>query len=151
MELRNMRILLKAEAEYFAVIVAAGFAFGTVRTLLIAPRIGELSAVVVEIPLMLLASWIACKFVVGRYPQIKTTRSALAVGVFALVLLLIAEASLSIGLTGLSLSQHIALYRELPIQIGLLGQILFALLPFANAKASSGAALHASGNKGSQL
>ena len=58
----------------------------------------------------------------GRYPRIKTARSALAVGGFALALLLTAEALLSIGLTGLSLGEHISLYREPPVQIGLLGK-----------------------------
>jgi hypothetical protein len=146
-----MRLPFKAGAEYFAAVFAAGFFMGTVRTIAIAPRIGELSAVVAEIPLMLLASWVACKFVMERYPQINNTRSALAAGGFALVLLLIAEALLSIGLTGLSLSQHVALYRELPIQIGLLGQILFALLPFLRARASAGATMRAPGKTGSQL
>ena len=124
---------------------------GTVRTLVIAPRIGELSAVAAEIPLMLLFSWVACKFVMGRYPRIKTARSALAVGGFALALLLTAEALLSIGLTGLSLGEHISLYREPPVQIGLLGQILFALLPFLRARASAGAATRAPGKTGSEL
>ena len=146
-----MRHLLKAGAEYFAAVFAAGFCMGTVRTIGIAPRVGELSAVAAEIPLMLLFAWIACKFIRGRYPQLNTARSALAVGGFAFVLLLIAEALLSIGLTGLSLGQHAALYQELPVQIGLLGQVLFALLPFLQARANAKAAVHAPGKTGSQL
>jgi hypothetical protein len=146
-----MRPSFKAGAEYFAAVFAAGFVMGTVRTMAIAPIIGELSAVAAEIPLMLLFSWVACKFVMGRYPQIKTARSALAVGAIALVLLLIAEATLSIGLTGLSLGQHAALYLELPTQIGLLGQILFALLPSLRARATANATMGAPGKTGSQL
>lgn len=146
-----MRPILKAGAEYFAAVFAAGFIMGTVRTIAIARRIGELSAVAAEIPLMLLFSWVACRFVMRRHPQITTARSALAVGGFALALLLIAEALLSISLAGRSLSQHAALYRELPIQIGLLGQILFALLPFLRARASAKAAMHAPRRTGSQL
>jgi hypothetical protein len=103
-----MRPILKAGAEYFAAVFAAGFLMGTIRTIAIAPRIGELYAVV-------------------------------------------AEAALSVSLNGRSLSQHIALYLELPVQIGLLGQILFALRPFMRARASAYAAVHAPGNKGSQL
>ena len=146
-----MRPIFKAGTEYFAVVFAAGFFMGTVRAILIAPRIGELSAVAAEIPFMLLFSWVACRFVMRRHPQITTPRSALAAGVFALALLLIAEALLSISLAGRSLVQHAALYRELPIQIGLLGQILFALLPFLRARASAAAAMHATGKSGSQL
>jgi hypothetical protein len=146
-----MRPLFMAGAEYFAAVFAAGFLMGTVRTMAIAPRIGELYAVVAEIPLMLLFSWVACKFVMERYPQIKSVRSALAAGGFALVLLLVAEALLSIGLTGLSLSQHAALYRELPAQIGLLGQILFALLPFMRTRANAKTTMLAPGKTGSQL
>jgi hypothetical protein len=142
-----MRPLFMAGAEYFAAVFAAGFLMGTVRTMAIAPRIGELYAVVAEILLMLLFSCVACKFVMERYPQIKSVRSALAVGGFALMLLLVAEALLSIALTGLSLSQHATLYLEAPAQIGLLGQILFALLPFIRANARG----HVPGETGSQL
>jgi hypothetical protein len=140
-----MRLILKAGAEYFAAVFAAGFVMGTVRTLLIAPRIGEMSAVLAEIPFMLLLSSIACKTVMGRYPQIKTAQAALATGGLALTLLLIAETLLSMTLGGLSPGEHFALYRKLPAELGLLAQIFFALLPFLYVRIKARTASHMSG------
>jgi hypothetical protein len=131
---RIVRLILKAGSEYFAAVFAAGFVMGTIRTILVAPNIGEVPAVLAEIPLMLLLSWIACKFVMGRYPQIKTAQAALAVGGLALTLLLFAEALLSVTLGGISLGEHFALYQEPPAQIGLLAQFVFALLPFLSVR-----------------
>lgn len=124
-----MAVRLRAALEYFAIVFAAGVALGTTRTLIVAPRVGELLATLIELPVILAIAWSACRSIMRRFQQIKTIQSALIVGGTALLFLLTAEALLSIGLSELLLSEHFALYRQLPVQIGLLGQICFALFP----------------------
>ena len=120
---------LKAGAIYFFVVFTAGFAFGTLRTLVIAPPIGDLIAVVLELPLMLAISWIACGWVLRRIRVPNLTYHRIAMGAFAFILLMVAEVLMSTQLAGLDLASHFALYRTLPVIIGLLGQIAFALFP----------------------
>jgi len=129
-----MPVRLRAALEYFAIVFAAGFLLGTFRTLLVIPRTGELVATLIEVPIMLVIAWFACRWIMRQFPQIDTVQSALVVGGAALLLLLMAEALLSVALSGFSLSQHLALYRELPVQIGLLGQICFSLFPLISLK-----------------
>lgn len=52
--------------RYFAVIFAMGFVLGVIRTLVIAPRTGATVAVLMEMPLMLAASWIVAHRIVRR-------------------------------------------------------------------------------------
>lgn len=57
-------------------------------------------------------------------------------GVVAFSLLMLLEAGLSMLLTGLSLAQHLALYAQLPHQVGLAGQMVFAAFPWIQARRS---------------
>ena len=52
---------LLAGAAYFAVVFATGFALGVVRVLVTAPRLGETGAVLLEVPIILAASWFAAR------------------------------------------------------------------------------------------
>jgi hypothetical protein len=119
--------VLKAAAAYFALVFAAGFVLGTLRTLWLAPALGPVSAVVAELPVMLVWSWLACGFVLRRTPLPRP--EAAVMGGLAFVLLLAAEAVLSTTLGGLTLLQHLALYAEPANQLGLAGQIAFAAFP----------------------
>jgi len=48
--------LLRPALAYFLPVFALGFVLGTVRTLWLAPMLGELAAVAAELPVMLAAS-----------------------------------------------------------------------------------------------
>jgi hypothetical protein len=119
-----------AGATYFAIVFAAGFVFGTARALLTAdaPQM-RLAAVVVELPLILAVSWFSCRFAIRRFVVPATVAARAAVGLIAFALLMVAEAAISVGLAGRSLSEHFALYGEASHLLGLVGQIVFALLP----------------------
>ena len=52
--------VLKAATAYFALVFAAGFVLGTLRTLWLAPALGPMLAVAAELPVMLGVSWLAC-------------------------------------------------------------------------------------------
>jgi hypothetical protein len=68
------------------VVFFVGFILGTVRVLLIAPRLGETAAVLLETPVMLVASWFVCRWYVKRLgtarrirPQSNSAIDALAI------------------------------------------------------------------------
>jgi hypothetical protein len=116
-------------AAYFAVVFAVGFALGTVRTLLLAPSLGALLAVLIELPLMLVASWFACAWVLRRWQVPAEVGSRLTMGAVAFALLIIAEIALSLTAFDRSISDY---FRELTTThglVGLAGQIVFALIP----------------------
>lgn len=117
---------------YFAAVFAIGFVLGTVRTLIVAPALGELAAVAIELPFMLAVAWAVCGWTIRRcnLPQQLSVRSAMGLTAFCCLMLLI-----SIVLSDRSLIEHIGLYRESAAQLGLAGQVLFGLFPvFLNDK-----------------
>ena len=127
-----MRAALAAGVRYFLAVFALGFALGTLRTLFLAPRLGETVAVLIELPVMLTAAWLICGVLLRRHAF--TARDAALMGATAFVLLMLAEACLSVLLAGRSLAEHFALYAALPNQLGLAGQIAFALIPLIRSR-----------------
>lgn len=121
---------------YFALVFAIGFGFGVVRQTLVIPRIGELAAVLLEVPLLLALAWPLCRRVVRRFAVAPLLADRLVMGLVAFGLLMLAELLLAVTLAGQTPAQHWARYAELPVQIGLAGQILFALIPLLQGKPS---------------
>lgn len=112
---------------YFAAVFAIGFVFGTFRTLVLAPRLGELAAVAIELPMMLSAAWIICGWLLrDRKASLSEATGMAAV---AFLLLMLAEAALSVVLSGRTVTEHLALYSEPAHLLGLAGQIAFASFP----------------------
>ena len=124
--------MLAAAAAYFVTIFAAGFVLGVLRTLVVAPRLGDVAAVVVELPLILACSWVVCGQVLRRWPL--APAAALAMGGIAFALLMAAEALVSTQLAGRSLAAHWALYAEPAHLLGLAGQGMFAAMPWLRAR-----------------
>lgn len=116
-----------AGAAYFAAVFAAGFALGVLRTTVLTPAIGHLAAVAIELPVILAIAWFACGAVLRRVAP--TRGGAVLMGAFAFVLLMAAEAGLSVGLAGRSLAEHFALYARPAHLLGLAGQLAFAAFP----------------------
>jgi hypothetical protein len=100
-----------------------------VRVLLIIPRIGETSAVLVETPLMLAVSWIACGRVVWRFAVGRQWTERLGMGAAGFALLMAAEFALSFLAFGRTLAEHFAAYRTTAGTIGLAAQLAFAIFP----------------------
>ena len=69
-----MKETLKAGVAYFALVFAAGFALGTVRTLWAVPRLGVRTAELAESPIMFGISILAARWVV-RHVQVSPLRS----------------------------------------------------------------------------
>lgn len=124
-----MKQAIRAGLAYFLAVFAIGFVLGTLRVTVMAPRIGPLGAVALEIPVMLAAAWLICGYLLRRQRVESRVPARLAMGTGAFALLMLAELGLSIALAGRTPAQHWALYRQLPDQIGLAGQLLFAAFP----------------------
>ena len=53
--------MIAAALRYFGIIFALGFVLGTIRTLWLAPIVGTVGAVLIELPIMLIASWLVAR------------------------------------------------------------------------------------------
>jgi len=125
---------LKVGGIYFAAVFALGFCLGVVRTLLLLPRVGETPAVLLELPVILAASWFICARLLRQAPL--SAWEAAVMGASAFALLMIAEAVLSVVLANRSLAEHLALYAQSAHLLGLAGQVAFALIPVIQASRS---------------
>jgi hypothetical protein len=125
---------LRLAAAYAAAVFGAGFLLGTIRVLVVVPRIGARTAEVLELPVMVGACVLAAGWVDRRLGPGATTRERLGVGVAALVLVLAAEAITGVALRGVSLRD--ALVNPDPVSGSLyyLSLLLFAVLPAVRAK-----------------
>lgn len=114
--------VLKSAAAYFAMVFGTGFALGTIRTLWIVPQLGIRTGELLEAPFMLGAIWLAAGWI-GRRLSLETGGATrVAVGVFALALLLSAEIIMGIAVQGLSLLEVFT--KHDPVS----GSIYYALL-----------------------
>ncbi|MEO1241093.1 MAG: hypothetical protein AAFX54_04230 [Pseudomonadota bacterium] len=120
---------LRAGAAYFAMIFALGFVLGTVRVLVLLPRIGETAAVLLEGPVILTASWFTCRFLIAKLRVARTFYARLIMGASALTLLLFAEFGLGVYGFDRSVAEHFAHYATTPGALGLAGQVVFGLFP----------------------
>jgi hypothetical protein len=124
-----MFAILRTGSIYFAMTFAAAFVLGVFRALFVAPALGELLAVVLELVPMIILSWFTCGFALRRWPIPATLPARASMGATAFILLMLAEAALSLTLGGLSLRQHAELFTTAPVLLGLAGQLLFAVFP----------------------
>lgn len=124
------RRVLRAAAAYFGLVFAVGFALGVWRTLLLVPRLGERWAELVEMPLMVGASYLAARWVVRRFAVPRAAKSRLVVGSAALGLLLIAELLVVFLVQRVSLAESLAGRDPVSGAVYLLALVLFALMPW---------------------
>jgi hypothetical protein len=112
--------------HYFSGVFAAGFALGTIRTLWLVPRVGELAAVALEMPFIIVVSWWWCGILLARQPLGLAGRAVM--GGSAFVWLMLAELALGQAL-GRTLVQHFAAMITSAGLLGLAGQLGFAAMP----------------------
>ncbi len=126
-----MARIFKAGALYFAIVFAAGFVLGVVRTFFVAPRLGVRTAELLEAPLMVVISYFAARWVVRR-PSLRLQTSALPlllVGVFALALMLVVEFTFVLWIQGLTLLGYFARRDPVGLAAYFAALALFALMP----------------------
>lgn len=121
-----MSPIVKAALAYVLPVFAAAFVIGAVRVTLVAPAVGPLIAVALEVPLILGLSWWMAGRVLGRWPLSPWPRAGMSLLAFVVLMLLELATGLAFGqsptqfLTGMSTPAG---------ALGLAGQIGFALIP----------------------
>ena len=99
----------KAGVLYFALVFAAGFVLGTVRTLWVVPRLrlGVRTAELIEQPVMIGISILAARWIIRRFgvPRLRPRR--LAMGCIAVGLMLLAEFSVVLWIRGLTIRAYL--------------------------------------------
>ena len=131
----------KAGCAYFAVVFAAGFALGTIRVLLLLPRMSELAAVVLETPIILAVCWFVSGWAMRRFAAHWSSGDALLMGSVAFLLLMLAEIVLSLTVFDTTLAGYFGRLATAAGLIGLAGQLLFGLFPALRVHLRSNAGL----------
>jgi len=119
----------KAGLAYFVVGFGFGFLLGTFRMFVIVPAIGEISAVMLEMPIILAISWFSSRWLIGRFSVPDRLPPRVVMGGLAFALLMLAEVGLSILGFGRTFAEHLASYRQVASILGLLGQLAYASFP----------------------
>jgi len=123
-----MRILRPA-LLYFAIVFGAGFILGPIRLFLVVPRVGVRTAELLEAPIMLVVIFLASRWIVRRFPEPSSLSGRLAMGSFALLLMLGAELLLARSLQGISIREYVASKDPVSGSVYYALLLVFALLP----------------------
>jgi hypothetical protein len=91
--------LLKPTLIYFALVFGTGFFLGTIRVLWVAPRVGDRTAQLIEMPVMLAAIFLAARLTTRSLGD-RGASARIAVGLLALGLMLAAEIAVGVALRG---------------------------------------------------
>ena len=124
-----MKRALIPATVYFLTLFALGFVLGTIRVLLVVPKIGILHATLIEVPLMLIAAFYLCRWTIERWivPSSLSARGVMAL--WFLILLALFETLVGVALFGRTLAGTWSGLATPAGLIGLTAQIIAALLP----------------------
>ena len=120
---------VSAAFAYFLIVYACGFAIGVVREFFVTPRTGLTLALWIELPVMIGASFMASRLVLGRFAGKAGLSDRAVIGAFALVLLVLAEEAMSWALRGVSVFTIWAHFSLLAGIANFTGLLIFALMP----------------------
>ena len=121
---------IKPGIIYFLLIFGTGFVLGTIRVLLIVPLVDDRAAELLEMPLMLLATVLAARWITRRFPEPRNHTARLAIGGIGLGLMLAGELAVGIGLLGMTAAE-VMLNRD-PVSgtAYYVSLLLFAAMPW---------------------
>ena len=103
-----IQTILKAGTRYFALVFAAGFVLGTIRTIWIVPSFGARRAELMEAPIMFAITALASRWMVQRLAIRPSFPKRIAVGLVALGLLLLTEFTVVLWIRGLTIAEYLA-------------------------------------------
>ncbi|MBH0199004.1 MAG: hypothetical protein HP497_06205 [Nitrospira sp.] len=121
---------MKPGILYFLLVFGAGFVLGTVRVLLIVPHVGHRTAELLEMPLMLIATVFAARWITRRFAESHNHAARLAIGGIALGLMLAGELAVGIGLRGMTASSVILNRDPVAGTAYYVSLLLFAAMPW---------------------
>lgn len=120
---------IEAGMLYFALVFAAGFVLGTVRTLWIVPKIGARMAELLETPIMLVVTILAARWTVRLLAVPRASSARLAMGCIAVFLMLVAEFGFVLWLRGLSIRDYLTTRDPVSGRVYYLMLVVFAAMP----------------------
>jgi hypothetical protein len=120
---------VKAGAIYFLIVFAIGWLLGPIRQLWVVPRFGQLTGLLLEAPLMLLAMIISAQWILRRLEIPYAFGRRLTIGVIALAILAVAELAGVVWLRGIAPGEYLAGLATVPGSISVLLFLLFAAMP----------------------
>ncbi|MFT6341009.1 MAG: hypothetical protein ACJAUN_001650 [Alcanivorax sp.] len=119
--------LIKSALVYFTLIFATGFALAMIRIPFLVPRFGERWAELVELPFMVLASFLVARWLVRRFGLV-TVVQCIGTGLPALLMMLSAELAV-MRFQGQSLGEFLAGRDPVSGMAYLFSLLLFAAMP----------------------
>jgi endonuclease/exonuclease/phosphatase (EEP) superfamily protein YafD len=114
---------------YFSLVFGTGFVLGPIRILWLVPRVGVRAAELLEIPIMVLVTILAARWVIRRYNVQSAYATRLGIGVMALSFMVVAEVGLALTLRGMSVSEYITNRDPISGTVYFLALALFASMP----------------------
>lgn len=124
----TLRHIARPALFHVGVVFALAFCLGAMRVTWIAPKLGAVRAVLVEVPLVLAISWITAGAALRRWP-LRTRGDRAVMGAMAFVVLMALELALGGFGFGRSLTEMLREMGTPAGLIGLAGQIGFGLIP----------------------
>lgn len=122
-------IYFKAGIIYFLGIFLLGFILGVIRTIFLVPNIGILAGVVIEIPIMLTASWFFCKKLISFFSIKKDAAGLIFSGITAFAMLMTAEFVFAVFIFKQEVSFFFSNLLTPHGLLGLSAQIVFGIIP----------------------
>ena len=124
---RNAGFVARYAVVYFAAVFSIGFVLGIARTLSVAPRLGERVAELVELPVMVAASFLVARALMSRVDA--GIRDAALVGLAALALLVCAELAVVAFVRAQTFADYVASRDPVSGSAYVLALVLFAAMP----------------------
>lgn len=125
--MRLMIAAIIAGLLYYAAVFSFAFVLGVARTLIIAPWLGTTAAVLIEVPIVVSASWVVARRLLRRRPLSLSQRASM--GALGLVLLMASEVLLARLIRDQSIGQWVAELFTPVGMVGLVGQFAFGDIP----------------------
>lgn len=122
-----MRVL-KPALIYFVSVFAVGFVLGAIRVPFLVPRLGVRWAELLELPIMLAASFLIAKLVVRRFGPFSSVQR-LNIGWLALIFMIAAELSLAMAVLGQPWDEYLAGRDPVSATAYVFSLIAFAVMP----------------------
>lgn len=128
--------IIPAAAVYFTLVFGAGFLLGAVRVPFVVPRIGERYAELAEMPIMFVAIYFAARHVLRKYGPRTGSAGLIGTGIIALLLLIGAELLLAVLLAGRGIVEYMSSRDPVSGSVYLFMLLLFAAMPWLQARRS---------------
>jgi hypothetical protein len=120
---------MRAGVLYFAMVFVIGFLLGIIRVAFVVPRAGARVAELLELPIMIAASFFSARWLIGKLAVSADLVSRTAMGAAALILMLAAEAGIGWWLQGITVREYFASRDPVSAAFYYLALLVFALLP----------------------